>query len=138
SKPVSRLTAYFRYMASACTGSLPCKKTSFTTFGQSDVGNMPEGSHTLMTETPAGNGQSSAGKFWDATCINAFHNTVDTRGERSLDSRVPAQAATTRDGVYPIVHASSASSVCPTLTAAGLPILNTLEESTRAVSSLNE
>src|SRR6185503_4913309 len=120
-------------------GSFPFRKTSLTKFGQSAVGNIPDGSHTLFAATSAGAFQPSRGKFCEAVCINAFHSIAGRRGGNLLLSRAPVHTATTRDGEYPIAQASSASSVCPNFTAADLPISNTFElarASTRAVSSL--
>ncbi len=121
-------------------GSLPFRKTSLTKFGQSAVGNMPEGSQTLITETSEGTGQPSRGKFCEAVCMRAFHNTAGTRGDKSPFSRAPVHAATTRDGEYPIAHVSSAPSLCPNFTAAGLPTSSPSELrsiSERTLSSLN-
>src|SRR5258706_15762229 len=98
-------------MLSACTGSLPFKKTSLTKFGHSAVGNIPEGPQTFIVVTPAGTAQPSPGKFCEAICISAFHNVAGTLGVKLLLARAPVHTTTTPEGEYPIVHASSATSV---------------------------
>src|SRR4051812_25036474 len=95
-------------MLSDWTGSFPFRKTSLTRFGHSAVGNIPEGSQTLMTDTSGGRVQPSGGTFCEAICINAFHKTAGMRGDTSLClpcrgdergvERAPVHTVTTRAG----------------------------------------